>query len=203
MALAVDPLGGMRHLDAEAVHASDEERGFFHPVAQALGADQLHGLHQGARGIAQQHPVDRVMDIGLKAGGIQEARIQVYRFHQAQVFGLVMSATDQLIHDLIERGAVAPMGLALECAFARHDDAVDLKKNGALRVPTTYPLKIQAIRSKGQQPRLYLSFPLALATAIGLEPGEEVQWELLDRSELHLVRPAVEPPTTSRRAAKK
>ncbi len=68
---------------------------------------------------------------------------------------------------------------------------------------TTYPLKIQAIRSKGQQPRLYISFPLALATAIGLEPGEEVQWELLDRSELHLVRPAVEPPTTSRRAAKK
>jgi hypothetical protein len=70
-------------------------------------------------------------------------------------------------------------------------------------VSTTYPLKIQAIRSKGQQPRLYISFPLALATAIGLEPGEEVQWELLDRSELHLVRPAVEPPTTSRRAAKK
>jgi hypothetical protein len=70
-------------------------------------------------------------------------------------------------------------------------------------VSTTYPLKIQAIRSKGQQPRLYISFPLALATAIGLEPGEEVQWELVDRSELHLVRPAVEPPTTSRRAAKK
>jgi hypothetical protein len=70
-------------------------------------------------------------------------------------------------------------------------------------VSTTYPLKIQAIRSKGQQPRLYISFPLALAAAIGLEPGEEVQWELLDRSELHLVRPAVEPPTTGRRATKK
>jgi hypothetical protein len=70
-------------------------------------------------------------------------------------------------------------------------------------VSTTYPLKIQAIRSKGQQPRLYISFPLALAAAIGLEPGEEVQWELLDRGELHLVRPAVEVPTTNRRAAKK
>ncbi|MGH9561158.1 MAG: hypothetical protein ACRD3S_06860, partial [Terracidiphilus sp.] len=53
---------------------------------------------------------------------------------------------------------------------------------------TTYPLKVQAIRSKGQKPRLYVSFPLALAAAIGLDPGEEVQWELLDRNELHLVR---------------
>ena len=54
--------------------------------------------------------------------------------------------------------------------------------------PTRYPLKVQAIRSKGQQPRLYVYFPLPLAAAIGLEAGEEVQWELLDRGELHLVR---------------
>jgi len=65
---------------------------------------------------------------------------------------------------------------------------------------TTYPLRIQAIRSKGQQPRLYVSFPLALAAAIGLEPGDTVQWELLDRRELHLVRLKV-PPTRSRRQA--
>ena len=69
--------------------------------------------------------------------------------------------------------------------------------------PTTYPLKIQAIRSQGQQPRLYVSFPLALAAAIGLEPGETVQWELLDRGELHLVRPLVTPPASNRRVAKK
>jgi hypothetical protein len=69
--------------------------------------------------------------------------------------------------------------------------------------PTTYPLKIQAIRSQGQQPRLYVTFPLALAAAIGLEPGEAVQWELLDRGELHLVRPVVTPPSTSRLAGKK
>jgi hypothetical protein len=50
-----------------------------------------------------------------------------------------------------------------------------------------YPLKIQAIRSKGQQARLYVYFPLPLA-AISLQAGEEVQWELLDRGELHLVR---------------
>ena len=68
---------------------------------------------------------------------------------------------------------------------------------------TTYPLKVQVIRSQGQQPRLYVSFPLALAAAIGLAPGESVQWELLDRGELHLVRPVVPSPATSRRAVTK
>jgi hypothetical protein len=53
---------------------------------------------------------------------------------------------------------------------------------------TIYPLKIQAIRSKGQQARLYVYFPLPLAAAIGMKAGEEVQWELLDRGELHLIR---------------
>ena len=70
-------------------------------------------------------------------------------------------------------------------------------------MPTIYPLKVQAIRSQGQQPRLYVSFPLALAAAIGLEAGETVQWELLDRGELHLVRPEVAPASTKRRAAQK
>ena len=52
-----------------------------------------------------------------------------------------------------------------------------------------YELKVQAIRSQKQQARLYVYFPLPLAAAIGLEPGETVQWELLDRGELHLLRP--------------
>lgn len=67
---------------------------------------------------------------------------------------------------------------------------------------TSYPLRVQAIRTKGQQPRLYVSFPLALAAAIGLEPGESVQWELLDRGELHLIRPSTPATTTRRRASK-
>ena len=67
---------------------------------------------------------------------------------------------------------------------------------------TTYPLRVQAIRSKGQQPRLYVSFPLALAAAIGLEPGELVEWELLDRGELHLVRQTTPVPKTQRRVSK-
>lgn len=68
------------------------------------------------------------------------------------------------------------------------------------KMPTSYPLRVQAIRSRGQKPRLYVSLPLALAAAIGLEAGEEVQWELLDRGELHLLRPHATPPTTKSRA---
>ncbi len=52
----------------------------------------------------------------------------------------------------------------------------------------SYPLRVQAIRTRGQAPRLYVTFPMAIAAAIGLEPGDEVQWELLDRGELHLIR---------------
>ena len=65
-----------------------------------------------------------------------------------------------------------------------------------------YPLRVQAIRSRGQNPRLYVSFPLALAAAIGLEPGDQVQWELLDRGELHLIRLSP-PPATAKAKSKK
>jgi hypothetical protein len=66
--------------------------------------------------------------------------------------------------------------------------------------PARYPLKVQAIRSKGQEPRLYVYFPLPLAAALGLGAGEMVQWELLDRGELHLVRLAPPAPSTAQRA---
>ena len=58
-----------------------------------------------------------------------------------------------------------------------------------------YQLKVQAIRSKGQQARLYVYFPLPLAAAICLAAGEEVQWELLDRGELHLTRTRIPAPS--------
>ena len=33
-------------------------------------------------------------------------------------------------------------------------------------MPTSFPIRVQAIRSRGQNPRLYINFPLALAAAI-------------------------------------
>jgi hypothetical protein len=56
------------------------------------------------------------------------------------------------------------------------------------RVEATYPLKIQAIRSKGQNLRFYIYLPMPLAAAIGIKGGEQVQWELLNRQELRLIR---------------
>jgi hypothetical protein len=58
-----------------------------------------------------------------------------------------------------------------------------------------YPLKVQAIRSKGTKERLYVYLPIPLAAAIGLSAGEEVHWELLDRAELRLVRNQPPPPS--------
>jgi hypothetical protein len=88
-------------------------------------------------------------------------------------------------------------GTVIEYSLSHVKTRKTLKK-----MQTTYPLKIQAMRSQGKQPRFYVSFPLALAAAIGLEGGETVQWELLDRGELHLVRPVTPPATTRRRASK-
>ena len=51
-----------------------------------------------------------------------------------------------------------------------------------------YPVKVQAIRSKGRTDRFYVFIPLPLAAAIGLEAGEEFQWSLADRSSLSVRR---------------
>jgi hypothetical protein len=51
-----------------------------------------------------------------------------------------------------------------------------------------YRMKVQVIRSKKQPPRFYVNIPLPLAAALDLEASEEVQWQLLGRSDLRLVR---------------
>jgi hypothetical protein len=51
-----------------------------------------------------------------------------------------------------------------------------------------YPVKVQAIRSKGRTDRFYVFIPLPLAAAIGLEAGEEFQWSLSDRDNLAVRR---------------
>ncbi len=51
-----------------------------------------------------------------------------------------------------------------------------------------YPVKVQAIRSKGRTDRFYVFIPLPLAAAIGLEAGEKFQWSLTDRNTLAVQR---------------
>lgn len=47
---------------------------------------------------------------------------------------------------------------------------------------------MQVIRARKQAARFYVNIPLPLAAALGLEAGEAVQWQLLAKSELRLVR---------------
>lgn len=75
-----------------------------------------------------------------------------------------------------------------------------MKKISAAPPLTQYPLKVQAIRPKGSRPKLYVYIPIPLAASIGLNPGDTVQWELLDRDELHLIRLDPAPPLTPKRA---
>ena len=66
--------------------------------------------------------------------------------------------------------------------------------------PASYPLRIQAIRTKGQNVRFFVYIPMPLAAALGIEGGEDVSWELLDRDELHLVRLEARPAESTRTA---
>ena len=68
-------------------------------------------------------------------------------------------------------------------------------------MPAKYSIKVQVVRSKTAAPRFHINFPLPLAAAIGLEGGEEVEWELLDRGELRLVRPHATPPRGHHRSS--
>lgn len=54
-----------------------------------------------------------------------------------------------------------------------------------------YVMKVQVIRSQRRPPRFFVNVPLPLAAALDLAAGEEVQWQLLDRSDLRLKRLAV------------
>jgi len=56
-----------------------------------------------------------------------------------------------------------------------------------------YVMKVQVIRSKRRPPRFFVNMPLPLAAALDLEAGEQVQWQLLDRSDLRLHRLAAPP----------
>jgi hypothetical protein len=66
-----------------------------------------------------------------------------------------------------------------------------------------YPVKVQAIRSKGRTDRFYVFIPLPLAAAIGLEAGEEFQWSLADRNVLSVHRVSQSPGRPAGKVLKK
>jgi len=50
-----------------------------------------------------------------------------------------------------------------------------------------YPTKVQQITRKNSK-QYYISFPQALARAMGFEKGEQVEWEVKDKNTLILKR---------------
>ena len=59
-----------------------------------------------------------------------------------------------------------------------------------------YEMKVQVIRSQGRAARLFVNIPMPLAAALDLQGSELVQWQLLARSDLRLLRlkaPAAKP----------
>ncbi|MEI7899063.1 MAG: hypothetical protein WCK89_02340 [bacterium] len=74
------------------------------------------------------------------------------------------------------------------------------KESVRIKDAASYPLKVQAIRTKGQNVRFFVYLPMPLAAALGIHGGEEVSWELLDRNELHLIRSSPSPVKTKRHA---
>jgi hypothetical protein len=52
----------------------------------------------------------------------------------------------------------------------------------------SYPVKIQAVRSKGCAERPFVNIPIAIARALDIRKGEVVEWKIIDRAQLLLVR---------------
>lgn len=53
---------------------------------------------------------------------------------------------------------------------------------------TSYSLKVQAIKAKGKKPTLYVYLPVELSERIALQPGELVEWRLVNIKKMHLQR---------------
>jgi hypothetical protein len=66
-----------------------------------------------------------------------------------------------------------------------------------------YIMKVQIIRSKRRPPRFFVNVPLPLAAALDIRAGEQVQWQLLDRSDLRLKRLSAPVPSRGSRRPKK
>ena len=69
-----------------------------------------------------------------------------------------------------------------------------LYKVAIKRMQAEFEMKVQVIRSKGRATRLFVNIPLPLAAALDLQAGEPVRWQLLNRSDLRLIRLDPPPP---------
>ena len=108
------------HFNAQLIHPGDEAGRLGHPVFEALLANHVHGLHERARRIAQEHPVHREMNVGLDAGAVEKSGLQVQGLSELQAEGLIPPLAEQLFHERAHLLVGQPGLVALQGAFAGH-----------------------------------------------------------------------------------
>jgi len=117
---------GMSHLDAELVDAGQKTFRRVHPVLEPLSANERHGFDQGAGGIAQEDPIDRIVDVGFETGGIEKGALQVQGLGQVQSLGGGGALDEELADEGADFGFGPPPIITLERAFAGNGDDIDL-----------------------------------------------------------------------------
>src|SRR5439155_26215043 len=98
-------------------------------MAQALSSDQTDSLHQRFGGIAQEDSINRIVDVGLDAGRVQEANLQVQWGAQAQLFGMAMGLLLELVEQRANRGLIGPLRIALESAVGGYLDVIQFAQS--------------------------------------------------------------------------
>jgi len=61
-----------------------------------------------------------------------------------------------------------------------------------------YPTKVQLIQRQASQ-QFYIAVPAALARSLGLQKGETIEWNVQDRQNLLLHRPATPAPAQEKK----
>jgi len=91
-----------------------------------LVSDETDGFHQTSGGIPQQNPIDGIVDVGLDAGGVEEASLQIQCRSQSKLFGMQMSLLGELVNQGLKGGWIGPLRITLERTLGRHADSIDL-----------------------------------------------------------------------------
>jgi len=95
----------------------------FHAVLEPLATNQLDGFHQRASGVTQQNPIDRIMNVGAQAGGVEEGTFQIHRLGQGQPLGGGGAHAQELLNHWPDLGLGPPLVVTFERALAGHGDA--------------------------------------------------------------------------------
>src|SRR6185369_3451232 len=114
---------GLTHLDAKPIHATHEDFRLFHPVFESLLANQPHRLHERARSVAEEDPVDGKMDIGFNAGRIHKIRVQIQRCWQLQLLSFLLTCAKAVRLTLV-LGLPEPTDYNVQRALTRDPDLV-------------------------------------------------------------------------------